>query len=204
MTMPPATTATGARESTEAALVDAACDCFERYGVRKTTMDDIAQQAGVSRATLYRYFSSKEAIVERIGALEAGKVTQELRGQLKKALSIEDTLVECLLLSTRIAHRNPRIRALTDFRATASRTADPASPGHQANRALWGGLIEEARSQGRLAEDISLDEIASWLVLAQALLLTKVEALDVSDRQLRHFIKRFIVSAVLPRVAGIP
>lgn len=194
----PATPAPGARESTEASLVDAACTCFERYGIRKTTMDDIAQQAGVARATLYRYFASKEAVVERIGALEAERVTLELRGQLKKGLSIGDTLVECLLLSTRIAHRNPRIRALSDFQATASRAADPASPSHQANRALWGSLIRDALAHGELAKDVSLDEISSWLVLSQALLLTKVEATDIGDDELRGFIRRFIVSAILP------
>ena len=38
------------RASTEAQIVDAACACFERFGVRKTTIEDIARQAEVEAA----------------------------------------------------------------------------------------------------------------------------------------------------------
>ncbi|WP_077034907.1 TetR/AcrR family transcriptional regulator [Pelomonas sp. KK5] len=193
MTIPSPT----ARESTEAQIVEAAAECFERYGIRKTTMDDIAQQAGLSRATLYRYFTSKEAVAERLGEVEAEKVNAELRKQLKKGLSLEATLVECLLLSTRIAHRNPRVRLLSEFAATASRSADPSSHFQTSSRALWGSLLSDAHQRGELAADLSLDEISSWLTLSQATLLTKVEAVEISDRELRRFIQRFIVSAVL-------
>src|SRR3546814_9749490 len=37
-------------------LIDAAETCFTRFGVAKTTLEDIATEAGVSRATVYRYF----------------------------------------------------------------------------------------------------------------------------------------------------
>ena len=36
-------------------LLDATERCFERYGIAKTTIDDIADEAGVSRGTVYRY-----------------------------------------------------------------------------------------------------------------------------------------------------
>ena len=37
-------------------VLDAALDCCERWGRSKTTVDDIATEAGISRATLYRMF----------------------------------------------------------------------------------------------------------------------------------------------------
>ena len=187
------------RASTEAQIVDAACACFERYGIRKTTIDDVAREAGVSRATMYRYFLNKEDLIERISVLEAEKVNTELRRQLKKNLSIEDTLVECLFLATRIAHDNTHIRAISEFFATASQSADPDSAAHHANRALWGSLLESAVQRGELASDLSIDEIASWLVLSQALLLIKVESVSTSDTKLRAFIRRFIVPPLLQK-----
>ena len=37
-------------------LIDAAEACFTKFGPAKTTLEDIASEAGVSRATVYRYF----------------------------------------------------------------------------------------------------------------------------------------------------
>ena len=43
-------------EQLEARIVEAMIDCISRWGVAKTTADDIARAAGISRATLYRVF----------------------------------------------------------------------------------------------------------------------------------------------------
>lgn len=44
-------------------IVEAAIRVFSRYGVRKTTMNDIAQEAGVVRQTLYNTFASKDEVL---------------------------------------------------------------------------------------------------------------------------------------------
>jgi AcrR family transcriptional regulator len=43
-------------------VLRAARDCFLRYGFKRTSMDDIAQLAGISRAALYLLFPNKEGI----------------------------------------------------------------------------------------------------------------------------------------------
>lgn len=45
------------------ALVGATGRLMERFGYRKTSMEEIASEAGVSRATAYLYFPSKEAML---------------------------------------------------------------------------------------------------------------------------------------------
>ena len=47
----------------ETRLVEAAIEVFSRYGVRRTTMGDIAAQAGISRQTLYATYSGKDQIL---------------------------------------------------------------------------------------------------------------------------------------------
>jgi AcrR family transcriptional regulator len=51
------------REEVHNALLDAVGRLLQRYGYRKTSVGDIAEEAGVSRATAYLYFASKEAMV---------------------------------------------------------------------------------------------------------------------------------------------
>lgn len=52
------------------AILDAALACFARYGLRRTAMEDIAREAGVSRAAVYHHFGGKDALfvglVERL------------------------------------------------------------------------------------------------------------------------------------------
>ncbi len=43
-------------------ILDAALACFLQYGYAKTSLDDIAQRAGISRPLLYRKFKNKEDI----------------------------------------------------------------------------------------------------------------------------------------------
>ncbi|HEY7105519.1 MAG TPA: TetR/AcrR family transcriptional regulator [Acidimicrobiia bacterium] len=50
-------------ESVEARATAALLACIARYGLSKTTLDDVAREAGCSRATLYRYFDGKAALV---------------------------------------------------------------------------------------------------------------------------------------------
>ena len=45
-------------------------DCVTRYGRAKTTMQDVAVAAGLSRATLYRYFADRGALFNGIREFE--------------------------------------------------------------------------------------------------------------------------------------
>ena len=52
--------------ATKAALLDAAASLFAERGFDRTTVRDIAKQAGVNQALLFRYFGTKEALFEEV------------------------------------------------------------------------------------------------------------------------------------------
>jgi AcrR family transcriptional regulator len=61
---------------TRSALLEATAACLARYGIRKTTMVDVASRSGVAKATLYNHFRTKEDLIaalveERVQALVA-------------------------------------------------------------------------------------------------------------------------------------
>ena len=47
-------------------ILDAAYTCFTRHGVRRTTMDDIAREAGMSRPAVYQYVHNKQDAFRRL------------------------------------------------------------------------------------------------------------------------------------------
>jgi AcrR family transcriptional regulator len=50
------------KEETREAILDAADHLLARYGYRKMTVDDIAQEAGIGKGTIYLHFASKEEV----------------------------------------------------------------------------------------------------------------------------------------------
>jgi len=74
-------------------MIDAALDCFAQYGVSKTTVEDVATAAGCSRATLYRYFPGKQALLDGVLAAEVDRVARRLDAAARDAATLEDALV---------------------------------------------------------------------------------------------------------------
>ncbi|CAN5392314.1 TetR/AcrR family transcriptional regulator [soil metagenome] len=72
------TTITGTDKRTE--LLDAAVRCFVAVGITRTTMEDIVREAGAGKATLYRYFANKDAVVDALVERERVRFEARLRG----------------------------------------------------------------------------------------------------------------------------
>lgn len=70
-------------------IVAAATACFLEKGFHKTSVQDIAGRAGLSMGLLYRYFPSKEAIIEA-AATTAGREAREHIEQFAQATDLVD------------------------------------------------------------------------------------------------------------------
>ena len=83
------------------AILAAAFTQFSRYGFRKTSMEDIAKEAGTSRGSLYSYFQNKEEIFRGLSAdlheRSLGDAESHLKGaasaDLDLALRVEAALI---------------------------------------------------------------------------------------------------------------
>jgi AcrR family transcriptional regulator len=73
-----------------AAILDAAMQVFSRYGFKKTSMDDLARAAGLSRQGLYLHYATKEALFEATVLHVVGAT----RAASRAALAREDASVE--------------------------------------------------------------------------------------------------------------
>lgn len=81
-------------EAADRPLIHAAARCVARWGIRKTTLDDIAREAGVGRATAYRVFpGGKERVVSVLFQHRAGVLFHEWSAELHAAGTLEDLLV---------------------------------------------------------------------------------------------------------------
>ena len=91
----------------ERRLVEAALHCVARWGIRKTSLDDVAREAGVSRATVYRVFpGGKDRVVEAVFSHEVGRVLHDVHAELQAAESLDELLVAGLTTTLRLTIDN--------------------------------------------------------------------------------------------------
>ena len=102
-----------AADEAERRLVDAALTCICRWGIRKTSLDDIAREAGVSRATVYRVFpGGKERLVEVVVCHEAGRIFHAMHADLDAAGTLEELVVTGITSMLRLLTQNKVLDAV--------------------------------------------------------------------------------------------
>jgi len=75
-------------------IVAAALRCIARWGLAKTTLEDVAREAGCSRATLYRTFpGGKEAVFAAAADAELHRLESAVAEAVRAAGDLEDALV---------------------------------------------------------------------------------------------------------------
>lgn len=184
-------------ESTQERILRAAYDCFEQYGIAKTTIENIASRAKVSRPTVYKYYPSKDAILDEISVRETWKVNSEVRRRLVRSDDFADFLADTLLLVVRLANENIYIRRMVESIEFQQAVISPSSLMQQLQQTWWANLFEQAVARGDIATDLAIDEIIYWLARAQSMLMLQVASPMLDDAQQRRFIRRFIVQPLL-------
>lgn len=105
-----------ATDDAERPLVDAAISCIARWGIRKTSLDDIAREAGVSRATVYRAFpGGKDRLVEVVIRHEAGRILREIDAELASATSLDELVVAGVTGMLRLAGEHPVLGSVVRY-----------------------------------------------------------------------------------------
>jgi len=84
-------------------IADAAVRCIARWGVAKTTLDDVAREAGCSRATIYRTFSGgKAAVLHAAITQEIERAEAAIDAVVVGADSLEELLVRGTVTASRL------------------------------------------------------------------------------------------------------
>jgi AcrR family transcriptional regulator len=78
-------------------ILQAAREELEAYGLRRTTLDDIAARAGVGRATLYRRFSSRDALLAALVARDAQQLIANVDAEMRVHETAQERLIAAFL-----------------------------------------------------------------------------------------------------------
>ena len=84
------------------AVYEAAATVFAQYGFRRTTMNDIAQAAGISRPALYLMFDNKENLFQGLAAFRLDQAIEQALGALAGGGDTNERIIAALLVFERI------------------------------------------------------------------------------------------------------
>jgi len=105
-------------------LVEVARDCVERLGLDKAGLSDVAEAAGVTRQTVYRYFRDADDLFHSAAALSSGGFHARMRAHVLRQTRLPERMVECLVFCVREVPSDPHLSALVKngdyFKVTAA------------------------------------------------------------------------------------
>jgi len=178
-------------------LLDAAHDQFCRMGIRRSTMEDVARRAGVSRITAYRRFATKDALVEQVVRREFRRYFDQFLIDIRPGRTAADRVVLGFVSSLRAIRRNPLIGGLMTAEPellVPSMIGDGGGTMATVQRFVAGRLRLEQQA-GTIAATVDVDLVAELMTrVCCSFLITPSHVLDLDDdEQLRRLARRFLV-----------
>ena len=185
-------------ETGREAVIRAAAHCFRHKGVRRTSLDDIASAAGLSRATVYRLFRGREEIVLETLIHLTEKSLRRTVGRLGESGDLAEALVGLVMSTVDGARRDQRGVGLL----FSSDVSDRGRSIRGASKPLV-GLFEDAVAKLHALHPEPLrvsSEEAGEIVLRVVLSLLTFEPPEPrSGPEERAFVGRILLPAVLER-----
>ena len=182
----------------ERRAVAATLACIARHGIAKTTVEDVAREAGCSRATLYRYFDGRRALVAAAVNAEVERVALAVQQAAAGTDSLDDALVAVLHTAGRELTSHAALRFVADvepdlllphltfaggdrFLAHASAALAPCFERFVGDRAE------------RAAEWVARVGLTLWLSPSSPVSLT-------DEARVRAYVREFVLPAIDPSV----
>lgn len=178
-------------------VATAALDEFAEHGIRRTSMEDVARRAGVSRMTVFRRFASKQGLVEVVIAREVRRGMQELDLLWEGAETLEDRLVTGFEFAGRYVRGHPLFDRL--LRSEPDVLLPPLTidggPVLELYRSLIAHRLQVEVNAGRAATS-DIDGVAEVIArLAISLLLTRDGTITLDAP---HSVRRLVKLTLLP------
>lgn len=179
-------------------IIEAAQRCFQRGGLLDTKMDEIADEAGILRPNLYRYFPSKDALIVEVIVREMRATHEARRQKLPMTGPVRPLIVESLIMGAVISRSDEVIRtnmAIDAIHLTARLCATEQKV-LDAQYEYWGPLLEYGRARHEINPALSNERIVRWFLSQHFVFFERPEFFGGPDG-IPGYIEDFVVAPVL-------
>ncbi|MFD9893280.1 TetR/AcrR family transcriptional regulator [Amycolatopsis sp. NPDC059027] len=190
------------RDDTRTRILDAAYEQFCRMGIQRSTMEDVARRAAVSRITVYRRFATKDTLVEHVVRREFRRYFDQFLIDIERAETVADRVVLGFVSSLRAIRGNPLIGGLIAAEPdlfVSSMTNDGGRTLATVRQFVAGQLRHEQRA-GTVDRAVDADRVAELMVRVSASFLAiPSHLIDLDDdEQVAEVARQFLVPMLRP------
>lgn len=184
--------------SVEDKIIDATVKCFNRYGINKTSMDDIAKMAKVSRPTIYRYFPSRHHLAVEVLVREIRDHTRVLGPLFKEYKYPPRAMVEGIIFAVSTAQEHPYTKIILSDEGSEllSKVAGSDQALLEAMSEMWLPPLTRWREEGYLRPGIRLDDLTLWITFYMHNTLGKADFMSITPERMRRMLETLLVPAV--------
>ncbi len=164
-------------------ILDAGEQCIQRFGIRRTSMGEVARVGKLSRGSIYRHFSTKEALVEGI----IRRQQESFLNRTESRLDREATLVDKLTLTVLAGRKDMQEGMFASLAEVEPETLammflDPRF--YQRSLAFWPAHIRMAQASGEISAELSVDFATDIIVrLVVSLVMFPRMAVELKSRR---------------------
>lgn len=190
---------TGQDDATTAAVLDATAGLLAELGLRHWSMDDVAERAGVGRATVYRRFDSRDQLVQEAVIRDAGRFFRAVTSAVAGRDSLVDKVVDGLLTGLRLVRSSPLAALLQQDPAAALSLLTSETVLRTATQALTAQYEALRGPAGTAGERHRLEAVAEALIrLGWSFVMIPGATADADPAAARDYLE----AVIRPLLAG--
>lgn len=178
------------------AMVNAAIELMEGEGFRKFRFEDLAEKVGYNRATIYRYFDSKQDLITEVMLALMHEITEDVIRHTTGHTVTRETFTDALYGIVRKLRNNPRYSIVMD----AKNIDTFAKLTHQYFSGITLSMLEkflvDAPSGPVIKQGVSLTETVAWL-MHQIISYGFFGIPGDTETQQKRYLEKMVVSVVL-------
>ena len=177
-------------------ILAAAERCIDRHGIRKTTMDDVASEVGLSRPSVYRYFADRDDLLVELIARHARVINERAHKSISQHSSLPNQLIEGVLSIADNARRDPLTRYAIDTDGSSLSRRIATSGMLETMRAeIWDPYLDTAIANNELPPGLPRSDVHLWLGNLTKMVMRGVEDGEGDLKRYRSILQRFVAPA---------
>lgn len=190
--VPRSSTAGTLDQATHERLLDATDRLVRQVGLTKTSMADVARAAGVARGTLYRYFESREVLLEALTQRATEQFFAEVADAMDRRPALSEQLGEFSEMMIRSIHPDAEVRNTLMIRMLVTENAQAL----RRTARFLRPYVDAAHARGEVRADLGIDDASEWLarVLLSFTIFQAAISYEADDpHSVRLFVQRYAI-----------
>lgn len=145
-------------------LLDAVEECFSRFGPSRTSIEDVARQAKVSRSTVYRYFEGRDDLVVAAYMRQSAAIFDRVKVLMAESGTFADRVVRVTVRAINALRSGRYFPTLfnSDGALMSSQAIIASKMFYEAGQATMRPFFEEAQSRGEIPAALDLEDFIEW------------------------------------------